>query len=953
MKKIVFVFILCLGFGGLLEAQNIWKSVDLSSFESCNFLGVGTDGCMYVESTYGIIYRSKDEGNTWESIFDNNNGDHYLQKFAINKNNRVFSFDIISKMLFYSDDDGDSWQQTTPIPLNTIWVRGLCCPSNDTLVGWTSSEIFWSINGGATWDYTSFDFIDEETGAISCVIVNNEGDFYASVMNTTSELQGIYHATFADMQDWALVAFEGYQIGHMTFDPEGSVVANSTGEGSAGWLHEPGFYLITTRELAVADNGFIYRLKYEPDDQVRLNYSLDHGEHFYDIGETMPVTYIPYPGSDDASLFKGRDNHLYYRSRGVFYKSIKNADDILGINGTVARVPAPFFENNAVDTRMAIVSEEETYYVTVDGYWTNPEIDALIVRYDTIPEGSVIDAYGNTYEMVDDRGDTFKVLDVQQTSMQYNEVVIGAIWYNTNPVYITNLKPPYETYVITLNGEPQTYPFVFNGVNLSGKRAFFVGHCSEQIDANGEPYMAMELQKAIPFDNAFQCDGYLTTNYIDPLCLTAPCEDLHYLTCVSFDTPIYLTRNGKLYPNSYLNNEVFGENYMVNVKGVVFDRYDIYGREIQTVEVVEMSTDDESSLYGVVEDTPIPCEGFMPVPGLTLALVHNGRKYCIANPQDGIGEDVCFFVGNDTVCMGQEIRAAFTTEMRTNSHYGFYYYININQVMIYEDFFPTGTEWYYEIQDENGNISYQHLQCVGDTTIGNERPKIVVCTNQIYDKGRVSEAVTHEYIYEDGARVYWWNKRWNEFSMIYNFAAEEGDEWRILGSGNEGYITVHVDSVSEVVLEGKTYRMLQVSDENDYFSGNILCGVGHLTSFFPEKHRQNNDFEVDHLRCYWQDDNLVLKFGNEDCDAIHSVINTVDEINTEGFLVYPNPTDGLLYIVETQNFASLPLEYRITNLMGQTLMTGTVSETIDVSTLPIGMYFITIDGATQKFIIKR
>jgi hypothetical protein len=93
--------------------------------------------------------------------------------------------------------------------------------------------------------------------------------------------------------------------------------------------------------------------------------------------------------------------------------------------------------------------------------------------------------------------------------------------------------------------------------------------------------------------------------------------------------------------------------------------------------------------------------------------------------------------------------------------------------------------------------------------------------------------------------------------------------------------------------------------------------------------------------------------GNEDCDAIHSVINTVDEINTEGFLVYPNPTDGLLYIVETQIFASIPLEYHITNLMGQTLMTGTVSETIDVSTLPIGMYFITIDGATQKFIIKR
>lgn len=85
MKKLVFVFVLCLGFWGLLEAQNVWKSVDLSSFESSSFLGVGTDGCMYVESTYGIIYRSIDEGNTWESIFDNTNGDHNLKNFTINK----------------------------------------------------------------------------------------------------------------------------------------------------------------------------------------------------------------------------------------------------------------------------------------------------------------------------------------------------------------------------------------------------------------------------------------------------------------------------------------------------------------------------------------------------------------------------------------------------------------------------------------------------------------------------------------------------------------------------------------------------------------------------------------------------------------------------------------------------------------------------------------------------
>ncbi|MBR5726580.1 MAG: T9SS type A sorting domain-containing protein, partial [Muribaculaceae bacterium] len=72
-------------------------------------------------------------------------------------------------------------------------------------------------------------------------------------------------------------------------------------------------------------------------------------------------------------------------------------------------------------------------------------------------------------------------------------------------------------------------------------------------------------------------------------------------------------------------------------------------------------------------------------------------------------------------------------------------------------------------------------------------------------------------------------------------------------------------------------------------------------------------------------------------------------------LVYPNPTDGVLF-VETHGRASLSNQtYRITNLMGQTLMTGAItSETqqIDVSNLPDGMYFIIFAGETRKFVVR-
>jgi hypothetical protein len=69
--------------------------------------------------------------------------------------------------------------------------------------------------------------------------------------------------------------------------------------------------------------------------------------------------------------------------------------------------------------------------------------------------------------------------------------------------------------------------------------------------------------------------------------------------------------------------------------------------------------------------------------------------------------------------------------------------------------------------------------------------------------------------------------------------------------------------------------------------------------------------------------------------------------------VYPNPTHGILF-VETQNFAS-QTEYHITNTMGQTILTGQItgeSQQIDVSLLPEGMYFITMEGVTKKFVVK-
>ena len=265
-----------------------------------------------------------------------------------------------------------------------------------------------------------------------------------------------------------------------------------------------------------------------------------------------------------------------------------------------------------------------------------------------------------------------------------------------------------------------------------------------------------------------------------------------------------------------------------------------------------------------------------------------------------------------------------------------------------------GTEWYYEIENENGTITYQHLEYAADTTINDKTVVIIIRTNTLYDKGEHAE-VTREYVYEENGVIYWWNKDLQEFTTLYDFGAEAGDEWEIK-VGMES-ITMRVDSVKYYEFDGELYKMLMVSDENDVFSGNIVCGIGHQTSFFPERlMNRGKNYRVEGIRCFWRNGELVFKYGDRDCDEVYQVYhNGLNESAENQFNIYPNPTNGVL-VVETRRATSLPTQtYRITNLMGQTLMTGTITaetQQIDVSALPEGMYFISVGDMTRKFVVK-
>ena len=186
--------------------------------------------------------------------------------------------------------------------------------------------------------------------------------------------------------------------------------------------------------------------------------------------------------------------------------------------------------------------------------------------------------------------------------------------------------------------------------------------------------------------------------------------------------------------------------------------------------------------------------------------------------------------------------------------------------------------------------------------------------------------------------------------MLYNFTALEGDEWQIK-VGNDS-ITMHVDAVGNVEYNGQTFKSLTVSDENDIFSGTIVCGIGHLTSFFPERLlNKKSDYKVNGIRCCWNDGELVYQEGDEDCDAIYDALHMgVEEQGEASCAVYPNPTNGMVTIVG-EDIAYV----EVVNGSGQTIVKKRCGDgtKVDLSQQPAGVYFLRLFDSSGESCTKK
>lgn len=362
-----------------------------------------------------------------------------------------------------------------------------------------------------------------------------------------------------------------------------------------------------------------------------------------------------------------------------------HAQDI--ITGEVSRVAAPYFEQNVCDSRFALISEGETYYVMVDSYWPNPYLEELVIHYDTIPVGNQIEVVGEFLEMEDGNGNVFRVIDVQELInaeyVYFNSCIYWLGWLSP----ITYPGPnPIEAYAIydldgdllffvAIDGELQTdYSWIVNGVNINSiSQYIFVGTHEIWNDYYGEPFPVFNLVFAIPYGVATDnIEGTLTLS--EGLHMDVPC------LAVSDGTEcFYLTINGVL-KHGFINPDLYEENTLVHVGGVETIRYDLFGRSFKSFEIAELQTIEEKTLSGRLQDAPCPAVGLVPLPGMELAFYSGNKNYYLDNERIDYGNAI--IVGNDTIWRGAELAATLTSTLKINNEFNPYYRVYISEATI-------------------------------------------------------------------------------------------------------------------------------------------------------------------------------------------------------------------------------------------------------------------------------
>lgn len=274
---------------------------------------------------------------------------------------------------------------------------------------------------------------------------------------------------------------------------------------------------------------------------------------------------------------------------------------------------------------------------------------------------------------------------------------------------------------------------------------------------------------------------------------------------------------------------------------------------------------------------------------------------------------------------------------------------------VWIDSSATWTYDYWNVS-EQGTIRWEYTR---DSIIQGRNSQIIKQTKFRYGgpfSGVINEGEVYTTVSNDS--VFYW--RDNQFLLLYDFGASIGDTWLVsidsADSACEDSAFVEVINIGSTIINGNNLRTLTLQLNSNSFRG--VSGVvterfgspsglsfGFLPGYFGCQ-GSSTIYEFSQLtfRCYEDKTFSNYNPSGKNCDTLTA--NSINEIDSQNLILYPNPTNDNLRIDLPNNKIS---NISIIDIYGKLLSQHYSTQNIDVSNLISGVYYLRV--VTDKEII--
>ncbi|MFN0276166.1 MAG: T9SS type A sorting domain-containing protein [Chitinophagales bacterium] len=280
------------------------------------------------------------------------------------------------------------------------------------------------------------------------------------------------------------------------------------------------------------------------------------------------------------------------------------------------------------------------------------------------------------------------------------------------------------------------------------------------------------------------------------------------------------------------------------------------------------------------------------------------------------------------------------------------------------EFAPVGAKWWYSYYDLD---SYYYIESIKDTVYMGKNCREII-SKIVYNT--YEDSIARTFIYINGDTVFYAVDTfygWPElppadtnFHILYNFGASVDDTWDIYPGDYIQYPFVceddsgdyvQVDSVYIENIAGFDLKKIVFHEVNSFqadiwtFHGSVYEIFGKLNGYmFPLSSGCATELKFPSgLRCYEDDSIGLISFVSYDCDYRLAL-----EESSNQFHIFPNPAESFINIHSSHIWNKVSVINQTGQIMNiQSLL---VKEAIlDVSFLPIGMYFLKIEVENKIF----